>query len=387
MVKDSILSIRDSIFVKVQSSIQLSISMGLACPTASQWPNCALPSQEFSDRAHSLATLSHIKEFLFLPLVRPEARQSFEAFAADHYLTDGGYPNGTGVSAFGSGIFAITPDREKYRAPNHTAHSAYNLTVPIFEITDLRNTSHMLLYDTHSDPAMGKAIDAIIDCAARVTLEEEITGEDKSRFFRHSHCAAMVDSIPSLDSKYTASIGVPIFPSQNQTELVGFISSLFAWHSVLSSTIRTDSTFLCKIESSTSSLDLLFEVDHGVVVDRTGEDIAEKKQIGRDARMRKSFLLAESIFAGETSYTITYYSTGDAPTHSLALIICMCCIGVSVFISVSFEIFNSLIKQETVEVSQLLDSKRVFVRFVSHEIRCATCPHLSLTSSLPPSLS
>jgi hypothetical protein len=371
MVQDNILSIRESIFVKLQANLQLSITMGLACPTAAEWPNCALPSQEFADRTHSLVALAHIEQFLFLPLVTPEERQSFETFAAELYLSDGGYPNGTGVSSFGPGIFAVTPEMERYRPPNHTTSSVYDLTVPVLEVNDPHVYSNILLYDAHSDPSMAKTIDAILDCVSRISEEEQKSGEEMPPFYRHSHCGALTDDIPTLSAKYSA-ISVPIFPSQSQTEAVGLTSALFTWESVLVSTTRHDSSFLCKIQSTTSSTDLLFEVSEGMVKERTRTDVDERRQIGRDARMHQAFVLNDSIFTGETSYTITYYSTGTAPAHYLALITCMCCIGVSVFISVSFEVFNSLIKQETVEVNQLLDSKRVFVRFVSHEIRLCT---------------
>jgi hypothetical protein len=380
MIQDSLLSIKESISIKLQVNIQLSIALGLACPTTAHWPNCAISSQEFIDRTHSLMTISHLDSFLYLPIVTPESRSSFESFALKYFQEDGNYPNGTGFSPAGPGIYSYSTEMSHVISPDHTNTSDYDILVPILQLTDVANQSALLLYDAHSDAAMGRAVDDSLDCVSDTISEQG----GNQLFFAQSRCGALTDYIPTFNSKSSA-IGVPIFPSRNQTEVVGFTGALFSWASVLSSTSRIDSSFFCKIESANSDVDLLFEVTRGHVTEKQKEPSpAHQKASGFDRHLKKSFVLNDS-FPGSTVYTITYYSTEDPPAHYLAMISCLCCIVVSIFISLSFELFNAIIKREADGTNQLLDSKRVFVRFVSHEIRSPPTPSpVSPSPSLGP---
>jgi hypothetical protein len=387
MVLDSMRSIKESIYIKLQVNIQLSIALGLACPTTAHWPNCAIPSQEFIDRTHSLLAISHLDSFLYLPIVSPESRSSFETFALNYFQEDGNYPSGAGISSVGPGIYTYSPDGQQVISPDHTNSSAYDILLPVLQITDVTNQSSLLLYDAHSDSAMGPAVDDVLDCVSETISQRG----GNQRFIAQSHCGGLTDYIPTFDSKYSA-IGVPIFPSQNQTEVVGFTGALFSWASLLTAASRIDSTFFCKIESANNNVDLLFEVTRGHVKEKQKEPSpAHEQASGFDRHLTKSFVLNGDSFPGGTGYTITYYSTEDPPAHYLALISCLCCIVVSIFISLSFELFNAIIKREADGTNQLLDSKRVFVRFVSHEIRSPSsplliyCSHLSLSLLTSPS--
>lgn len=145
--------------------------------------------------------------------------------------------------------------------------------------------------------------------------------------------------------------------------MVGFAASEFTWESMITSTILPNSEFDCIIESSTQKL--YFSIANGVVREIRPSNIASSEAI---PDLKKTFTLGAAL-RGQSHYTITYYPVVKGPSPYLAVIVFVSCVGMAALITGIFATFNHLVTQVVDETKGLLNSKRVFVRFVSHEIR------------------
>jgi hypothetical protein len=357
---DSFESIKQSLFVKLELNLQVALGLGLSCPTQAHWPNCSVPSDEFVDQTSSLVAVAQVSQFGLLPIVQSAEQHSFEAFARDYYQSDGGYPAFAGAA----GIYALTSDMGPIPASNRTNAGRYNITVPVFQLSNISSGFEGFLYDTHSDRVMASTLDNILDCAQSMDLANIFEGKHIQR-----SCSSITDFGAMMDMGATV-IGTPILAKKDPRRVVGFAGAMFTWRSVLEISSRIDSTFECVITSSTSPARLIYSVKNGVV--RATTDLTS--DAGTDhyfkSDLKKSFLLnGNDLFPSETQYTITYHASEKPPTLLLAIAAGVCCVSATLVITIIFEIFNFLSKTETRKAKTLLDSKRIFVRFISHEIR------------------
>lgn len=359
VTQDHFKSTKKSFELLLQANDQVATIMGWACPYASDWPNCAMSSKEFLSRASSLLALSNIQMFAVSPIVRPDHRLSFEKFALEYYQSDGGYPNGTGTSKFASGIFDYDENYIPKRSPNHTnpTQFKYDILVPVFLTTS--PTISYFLANTYSDPVLEPTLDEILDCLNTSTP-----------YFKDGTCNAITDFLPAAASKFSV-IASPIFPAlEPDPNVVGISGAMFSWETLLSTSAQHDSDFQCSVRSDSSPVIKTYKIQNGVAHETT-KIVSFSPSVDRFWKQSKiSFVLdPEGFLHNETKYTITYYSTGDSPSPIFAVICCVCCVGITIFISIIFTFFNGLMKRAALEANMLLDSKRTYVRFVSHEIR------------------
>lgn len=375
LIDDNYKSIQESLFVKLEMNIQVATIFGLACPTLANWPYCVLPSEEFTERTNSLISVSQISQFATLPIVKPELKNNFEKFALNYYKSDGGYPNNTGISKFGSGIYKFDSNFNRIQTSNHSNIGSYDIFLPVLQVSNIQFGSTSILFDAHSDIAISSTTEGVLDCVNKMIQINGLNLSYKAdRILIQKKCSSITDFIPSFGLKSSV-IGTPIFPinDTNSNIVVGFSGSLFSWSSILSSTSRFDSNYECVIKSSTSSVQLIYEVNNGIVTDHNFQKDSKKTYDSFNNRLKKSYILNNDInnnlSLNQTIYTITYYSTQETPSKYLAILVCCCCIGVTIIISFIFLFFNNLMNREAIEANVLLDSKRIFVRFISHEIR------------------
>lgn len=364
MIQDNFRLIQKSLNSQLKLNIAVAVSFGLACPNKSNWPNCVMSSNEFIARTKPLVSLAQIRQFSLFPIVTPENRQSFEAFALNYYKTDGNYPNTTGYSSFGPGIFDFSYNGEHIKSPNHTDPSItkYDILTPVLQISDVRAAPDFLLSNAHSDPSIRISMDDALDCIA------ENLNNTNSEIIQ-SKCSAITDYIPTYWNIYSG-FGTPIFPANDPTTIVGFTGALFNWESVLTAISHYDANYQCVIESTTSDQKHYYIIENGVAHESNSIKMYNSKSDKFNRRLKQKYILnVEGMFSSRTVYSITYYSTNKAPSTFFATIACICCIGITLLISFIFGIFSILIKGETTEANMLLDSKRAFVRFISHEIR------------------
>jgi hypothetical protein len=366
---DSFESIKQSLFVKLQLNLQVALGASLSCPKQSQWPNCAAPSEVFVDRTSSLVAVTRVSEFAILPIVQSADQSSFEAFALSYYQSDGGYPPSAGLG----GVFAVDSEGNLLPASNLTNAGRYDIVMPVLQVSNISTGSLGLLYDTHSDPVVASTLDDVLDCVSEASLSITQANAMERKNIQ-TRCSSITDFGAMMDLRATV-IGTPILLRDNPSKVVGFAGALFTWGSVLQVSSRVDSTFQCVITSSASSVRLIYSVTNGVVREETELPKPVRSDQFFDSDLKQSFLLnGDGLFPSETQYTITYHSSDTPPTLLLAIAAGVCCLSVTLAITLIFEVFSFLSKMETRKAKTLLDSKRIFVRFISHEIRSVPLP-------------
>jgi hypothetical protein len=370
-------SLANLIFLQANLNLQFATSLGLSCPFERDWPNCELSTDDINFLTHSLHEISEIDQFIVAPIVRPEDRHSFESFAKELYNRDRGYQNGTGISNFGFGIFDLTMSGEHIRSPNHT-ETRYDLLTPIL-LSSKTEMSNMYMKNIHSAPIMEDVIDGILNCVNYTTHNESFHHRHSSEgnptlvhnelFSRQHHCTFLTDTCSNVSTEYSAILTAPIFPHKNPEQIVGFVAAKFSWVSALSSSISHKFKFQCTIESSTDLTPHHYLINHGAAHEIQTLQSPTCSDNLCATHLKKSYLLeVRDVNGGISSYTITY-RPGDQSSDLPAIIACVCCLGVTLVISAIFLCFNFLINKQVVAATLLLDSKRTYVRFISHEIR------------------
>jgi hypothetical protein len=353
-IHDHFRSVESSFNLQLQANIQVATMLGWACPSAADWPNCAIPSREFVSLTTSLSSMSKIPLFVVSPIVRPDNRHSFEEFAMNYLKSDGGYPNQTGWSNFGFGIFDSNENFTHTQSPNHTdpTTSAHDILLPVLYSSPM--TAGYILANTYTGPVFKPSIDKVFDCL------DHSAG---------NNCSVITDFIPEQLSK-VSSIATPIFPANDPGAVVGFAGASFSWETFLSSSRAHDFQFQCSIKSNTSPTVRTYTIKNGVAHESSGINHYSSSTDNFWHQSKNSFILdPDGIVSSDTKYTVTYYSSNDAPSKIFAVIACVSCIGITLLISIIFTGFNALMEREERETNLLLNSKRTFVRFVSHEIR------------------
>jgi hypothetical protein len=150
-------------------TISLSTIISYSLPNADAWPFVTLPGYE--EITSYLIKTSSGREMAFAPLVTPDKRTDFEDFAYDFFENKHRppFPNGTGVSSFGKGIwglnFNLSTSDHRYRMTNATPSydSPNRMFFPILQHSNGSDAALML--NVRFEEMRGRTIDRIIECA------------------------------------------------------------------------------------------------------------------------------------------------------------------------------------------------------------------------------
>jgi hypothetical protein len=355
MVGDNHRAMTKSLSLKTHVNSHLALNFGINIPEAS-WPYCRSPSKLFHDQISFLLSISDLDRLALAPIVYPAQRAAFENYSKAAFLEDG-YPEGTG----GPGIYSLDKYGNPILRPLHSNTTRLDLTAPLIQLSDYNGEPEPLLYDLYSSPFLNPDLDQILRCVSSLPSPESYSSPTISAI---SLCTTVSDFIPMFNT-----IGVfvasPIIPyhltndPHDNFNVLGFSIAQFTWLSALNSTIVADAQFDCTISSSSSSLQLHLRVKNGQVY--------EINKINSNSA--RTFPLAFGSASDDPQFTITYYATLPHPSLFLPLFAFFCCFGITLLISGVFISFNDAVNQEAHDSETLLNSKRVFVRFISHEIR------------------
>lgn len=350
MVTDHFQTIQELLHVELHLNLQFAVIMSLHCPNLSDWPNCAMSSKELKARTRSLLAISEISEFGIAPIVYPDRRIEFERFATNYYRTDGGYNQSNLVNFGAEGIFNPSDNSSLIRSPNHTTFK-HDFLVPVLFSTDIAR-SGLLLANVYSIPEIAADIDSTIDCIS--------SQNDTFDGIIEYHCSDVID-YPFPSDTFSSVVLTPVVLEEKV--VVGFVGGIFSWKSVLKATLYQEVSFQFSIINSKTLKGQYYRVSSG--------QVTEIPFIDTDAyakeHLKQSFTLHDD--AALSSYSITYYSSGNAPSQFRAIIACISCLGMILVVSLIFIFYMILVNREALEASMLLESKRTYVRFISHEIR------------------
>ena len=207
-------------------------------PDVDQWPYVS--SNGFERLSSNLIETSSGRSMGLLPLVKSTNLGAFEDFAYNTVIAEK-YPNETdvvGVSSFGKGVYGLDMSlgnldkryHEAERGGNTTWGSEYRYFAPyLFHSAG----SSILMFNLHSNALFGQIMDDIVTCSdERAT--KQLQDDEKAH-----ECAVLSDALTltgetaDVKSGPGAIMMEPIYPENNATTLVGFISSTIVWEETL----------------------------------------------------------------------------------------------------------------------------------------------------------
>lgn len=141
----------ESFQYKVGTLSHMSTLESLRCPHVNQWPNCTVPPiDHFQAVADSLRVVSSSRNVVSCPVIWPHQKNSFEKFAYEAFEREG-FPSGTGLSSFGTGIYAKYPNGSRYPDNGKTNFSEYEIFVPLFLPGDLPSVWPEVMFNMVSE--------------------------------------------------------------------------------------------------------------------------------------------------------------------------------------------------------------------------------------------
>jgi len=230
------------------------------------------------------------------------------------------------------------------------------------------------MFNLHSDKTRGEGIDAVLKCVENHQQGVEVTHEDVANCRSISNPIAPLSSVNNegviVPGVPAAIVMEPIFPTNNDTTVVGFTSFGMNFGSVLQDMLLTDSVSGLDIVFGANDVYWTFTAYDGIVKIRANGDQHDRKytKCGQSAS-----LLHDGLYnASSVPYTIAMYPTDawfDTYRTSNPLIATIGSVCVIVLTSLLFILYDNLVHREYKERLAVLEAKRQFVRFISHEVR------------------
>jgi hypothetical protein len=194
-------------------------------PQADDWPFVEFFA--FERLVEGVLNTSSGVDMGFAPFVRLHQQVAYEDFAYNVY-DQLGFPNGTGTSSFGRGIWAANsslvdvPDRRYHDTTAETSYGSpqTDLLTPLFRTDE--GVHPILMINTHSGVETGPPTDRIISCSEKRQAAFE-RGEDVTR--GESKCGTVTDlfEVRKLNGRHGAALYFPIYPA-NDPLTVGSVS-------------------------------------------------------------------------------------------------------------------------------------------------------------------
>lgn len=338
---------------------------------ASAWPYVTVDGYEAM--ANNAMDTSKARTLGLCPLVTPDQKQSFEDFAYDffHYSRQPPFANATGVSSFGKGLWATTtksPEAPDGRAPvpldaSVDWDSPNRVFTPILQHSS-GDKAPVLLLNVNYQVARGLMVDDMIACS-----QQRAQMDDPSK----ATCGVLTDMLnlatQQEGSGPDAIMMEPIYPSKQPQTLVGFIVSSIVWRESLENVFSDDVSGIDCILRTANEV-FTFHVTDG---EASVEGEGDLHDTAFDDYMSEIEIVTRGDFSNTSAiYTLQIYPTGqffDSYKTINPVIGLVGAMAIILLISVLFYVYDSFVRQEFDANAELLEAKRRFVRFVSHEVR------------------
>jgi len=397
-IADHALSLARKVTSQQRHAIRsMAVIFANAFPDAKQWPFVYLDG--YHPIVDALMLTSSGNGMAMSPFVKPEQQVAYEEFAYDNIQRD--YPTGYGESSFGRGIFAIDPNSKAtdQRYHDHGVpmyNNSQDLLVPVIQVSRELSKS-LLMFNGHSRPGRGRAIDAAMACGVeRANHIQQMQSlpekRDKNEVVRKGEgdaekgvcyedecttttstsqvhdCGVLSDTM-SVRGHIDALLMEPVYPAHNPTEMVAVIGTNIIWSELLSRAFSRQVSGVDCIIETTSSVHS-FTVTNGHITERGEGDFHNPAYDS----YRRSMVLTENglyekniepytihLYPNESLFAI--YSTSNPLLAQVGVMLIM------LVTSLLFMLYDSFVSKERIESLALIEAKRRFVRFISHEVR------------------
>lgn len=352
---------------KVTASRAFASALGILCPYQHSWPNCTLPTRIFDELALSLQKITKLNNIGSVFRLNPSNKDGFEEFAYDFYkseISQGYLPEGVGLTDAGEGVWYV----DKYKNVHLETDGCHNPTNPtdcginpVVQFTKMKSHPNMAMFNTHMNPPIAAATDAITKCFE--------SGADS--------CEALITEINpyqlySLWSTpvFSPSSGtyVPIFPAGNKSNIVGFVSVRNDWDDTFNSKNIPNYIDLTLV-LSTYKYDITYNLTDTKMNASGFGDLHNPKF----SHYRNNYLLTPMTGLGGIAYNLTFYPTQAFYDYyidpNVPIFVCIGAVAVIVLTSIIILTYSWLESTEAVEKDQVIEAKANFINFISHEIR------------------
>jgi len=424
---------------KKQASDSLARMFGSSNPDAFEWPFVYMEGYQEISAKLKLITKGSLS---FCPIVIGFGEGSQQKQFEDYYYNlyeEWGYPNGTAQSSFGKGIYGFGYDVinskswPDYRYPvlsNYTKHGTPNpgnIMVPLVQ-SDYGDHPALML-DVQFEYNRFITTQTVMDCSKERKMSQNSTID----------CGSITDMIwqatnaEDVVSGPTGILYSPIYPRNDPFEITGFILHKQVWHDLLEHAFESDISGIRVVLHTDSGNEHSYDVRNGKVYyagDRTHhcikyatkrtewvragdmmecepgdewipfDDLYYLQDESSGAFRALNLSLSQGIFSDETvNYYMDIYATeefvsqfgrlmGGETTNvhgvPIKILVCLGTVLVMLFTSSLFVAYDYYVRKEFNAKNQLLEAKRRFVRFVSHEVRTplnTVCMGLTLLES------
>ena len=164
-------------------TITMSSIIAEVLPNASEYPFVHVPGYERI--ANGLLNATKSVDTAVAWIVQPDQLDEWEKYAYDFFYNTNKprpFPNNTGVSSFGRGLWAVnpnssSPDKRFHNLGKCRFNCSYEILTPIFHVDE--GSDPVLMFDLHSDPVRGVAIERMLDCVYEKMNESSSSGDNK----------------------------------------------------------------------------------------------------------------------------------------------------------------------------------------------------------------
>eukprot|EP01039_Chlorochromonas_danica_P011647 gene11647-13062_t len=343
---------------KFNALINIASTTALLFPNASSWPYNAIPLTNFVAMTSPLMRMAQVRAAVLSPLVTPEQVQPFEDFAYD-WLNKSGRPD-LGISWFGKGIYALNETTHKrYHDTKGSSLGAHRLLAPVIEAGNLTKNAGSFMYNFYSEIHRIQAVDASIACVQEMSSPLEALQQCAS----FSDVVTLVGDWPVFNP--AAVLTQPVVMDSKDVVAIVFVA--FNWINEFNRAVNDEVTGLhIVLRFAQEEVSYTFLIDRGVV---SFVGFGDRHDSTHNSR-RYSFSL--SLCNGLTVYYVEIYPSDDwvaVYENDLPAIVCGVVVGIIIFTSSVFLLYDYLINRAAKEQEVVLETKRQFVRYISHEIR------------------
>jgi hypothetical protein len=363
-------SLLDGVESRVSAGQSFAAAFGGYCPESSSWPNCWIPYSTFDRITLPLADSLNMKSTGMLPIVRPEEVESFERFAKQAF-DNSSFPSTTGTHPFGFGIAALNGTERYHDTTGYNPASPYQLLVPTLEYR--MEFAGSLMINAHSVASRQVPLDEIITCYR--------TSADLSK------CSGTVTDFVQLgidsEARPSSSVIQPINPANNRSDLVGFISIVINWDTILRNGAPSVMSDIYVVLSS-GKLQYTYYFEDGDAIYEGGGDLHDDDY----NHLKKSYELSPSAAdISQLEYSVTFYPSDKFYNtyHSdTPFLVCLISLLIVLGTSLIFLVYDFFVKRESLEQTRILEAKQTYVRFISHvsSVLFSSSLPLLLSSSL-----
>jgi hypothetical protein len=309
-----------------------------------------VPMDTFIDLTDPLIDMGTSRTVSYSPIVKPEDVEEFENFTYN-FFKEQGYPELGITTDHGKGISARNTTTGK-RYHDHDASSAQgvnNILVPVYQIGNLDANSAAVMYNIYSESNRAAAIDYVLECKD------------------HIDCTSVTDFIYIVQDTYfrpAALMMHPVFGYDDrlkQNVTTGIVVAVFNWDDVLLNSVPIYADGLEATIVSSSGAESIFALKDG-----------EARLKEKPSPTARSSFYSVNVELQHTSFTINLTPTDKFVNQYRSwgpTIACIIAISISLFISLIFIIYDLAMNHEKREKEIMMETKRLFVRYISHEIR------------------